>query len=346
MKYEKGWKRLKIPHPDLHTFPKVSIVVACRNEEKKIDGLIENLTSQTYPKQEYEIIIVDDFSTDNTQQILQKYNDRVKIFSSPRPGKKSAIAYGVENTVGELILTTDADCVVPEKWIESHVSMYLEKESYLQLGPVDFVANRLFHKVLTLEFYSLIGSAAGSAATGKPVLSNAANMAFSKKIYTDPKNSINTSIPSGDDVFLLQEIKKQYPDKIAFLKSHDCIVKTSPPKTFIDFFHQRVRWASKNKHYSDKDIISTGIIVFSINLLTFLSFTLLFVNLRFVVIYLFLITAKSIVDFRFLLKITTFFNKRYLLAYFPFIQILYAFYVVIIGLLSFFVKYHWKGRKY
>lgn len=345
-RYEKGWESLRFKNIDLHSFPKVSVVIACRNEEKTIGRLIEHLISQTYPREEYEIIIVDDFSTDDTLKILENHNDKVKILTSRKPGKKNAMAYGVENAYGEFILTTDADCIVPEKWIESHVSLYLEKKSFLQLGLVDFIANGTIHKILTLEFFSLIGSAAGSAAMGKPVLSNAANIAFSKRIYTELKTTINTTIPSGDDVFLLEEIKKRYPDKIAFLKAKECIVKTTPPQSLIEFFNQRIRWASKNKHYTDKDIISTGIIVLTLNLLTFISLIALFLDKKFAFTYLFLILFKSIVDFGFLIKIATFFNKKNLIYYLPFVQFFYPMYVVIIGLLSFFVKYKWKDRKY
>ena len=344
--YEKGWDNLRPTKPVFRSFPKVSVIVACRNEEKNVEQLIENLLSQTYPKKKCEIIFIDDFSSDHTLEILHAHIDKIKVLSSPVPGKKGAIGYGIEKASGELILTTDADCIAPQKWIESHVSLYLEKDTFLQLGLVDFISENLFHKILTLEFYSLIGSAAGSAAIGKPVLSNAANMAFSKKIYIELKNSINTTSPSGDDVFLLQEIKKRYPNKIAFLKSKECTVKTKPPQTLINFIAQRIRWASKNKHYTDKDIISTGITVFSINLLLFINLLSFLFNIRYAIVYAVLFLTKSVVDFRFLLKVAAFFDKKNLLKYFPFVQLIYPIYVVIIGFLSFFIKYKWKDRKY
>ncbi len=344
--YTKGWIKLPENPIDIKSYPLISVVIACRNEESSIENLVTGLLNQKYPQEKYEIIIIDDFSDDSTIAILNRYKDKITILSSHLPGKKNAISCGIEKASGELILTTDADCIVPDKWILSHAKLYEAKGSVLQLAPVDFLSKNKFQAILNLEFFSLIGSAAGSTAIGKPIMGNAANMSFSKKIYCELKEKLNTSIPSGDDVFLLQEAKKNYSEKIFFLKDKNCIVKTEPPQNLTAFFNQRIRWASKNKHYSDKDIISTGINVFILNFLILLSLVISLFNIFYFLSFIILFTAKSIADYSLLSRVSLFFNKKYLLRLFLPVQIIYPFYVVTIGFLSFFVKYSWKGRKF
>ncbi len=104
--------------------PFVSIIIAARNEEKKIGKCIKSLISQTYPENKFEIIITDDHSTDNTVAVInsfQKENIRIinladftqnKILNSY---KKKSIETALQFAKGELIVTTDADCIAPAK---------------------------------------------------------------------------------------------------------------------------------------------------------------------------------------------------------------------------------------
>lgn len=95
---------------------KVSIVIPAFNEEKLIARCLKSLCEQTMKREEYEIIVVNNNSTDKTEEIAKKYADKV-IFEK-RQGQLFARQTGFEAAESEIILRTDADCVVPKNWVK------------------------------------------------------------------------------------------------------------------------------------------------------------------------------------------------------------------------------------
>ncbi|MEI9943927.1 MAG: glycosyltransferase [Chitinophagaceae bacterium] len=92
---------------------KISVIIPARNEEENIGKLLNALNEQTYPKESFEIIVVDDHSEDGTTNIVSTF-PRVKLISLKDDNinsyKKKAIETGIAAATGELIVTTDADC--------------------------------------------------------------------------------------------------------------------------------------------------------------------------------------------------------------------------------------------
>lgn len=112
--------------------PRVTVVVAARNEEKTIETLLESLSYQDYPPDLLEITIVNDNSTDRTPIVVSEFIERrrqvsdirMRLIYNPFSGKKRAIRYGIEKASGELIVTTDADCTVGPGWVSAHAGVY------------------------------------------------------------------------------------------------------------------------------------------------------------------------------------------------------------------------------
>ncbi len=112
--------------------PRVTVVVAARNEERLITTLLDGLSRQDYPTDLLEIIIVNDNSTDRTPIVVSEFIESlrqhsaisIRLIFNPFPGKKRAIRYGIEKSSGELILTTDADCTVRPGWVSAHAAAY------------------------------------------------------------------------------------------------------------------------------------------------------------------------------------------------------------------------------
>ncbi len=103
-----------------NNFPNISVVVPVLNAERDINRCIKSLTNQNYPKDRYEIIIVDNGSVDNTMTILNRYYryyNNIKIIYEPNKGSYSARNTGTKNSKGEIIAFTDSDCIVSENWI-------------------------------------------------------------------------------------------------------------------------------------------------------------------------------------------------------------------------------------
>lgn len=319
---------------------KVSVLIAARNEEKNIEKLLESLKKQSFPKELFEVIIVNDHSTDNTDEIINDFINKnkeldVKLLKAEKKGKKHAISQALHTAINELVIVTDADCVLNDLWIESIVGFYQEEKCKMILAPVLLSpAENLFEKMQVLEHLSLIGSTAGSASIGFPVMCNGANMAYERKAALEvEKFRKDFDIPSGDDMFLLEQFVKCYGhNNVKFLLSKSAVVKTKTCKTIKDFFRQRRRWVSKTKSYTSWKVIVTALIVLFFNL----SIISLLVSAFFVPalwsIYILLTLLKFFIDFPLLKNITNFMNQGSLLKWVLPLEIIYPFYVVFTAL--------------
>lgn len=319
---------------------KVSVLIAAKNEEKNIEKLLESLYNQSFPKEYFEVLIVDDHSNDDTKNIINNFINNykeinIKLLDAEYEGKKYAISQALHTAVNELIIVTDADCVLNNLWIESIVSFYQEKKCKMILAPVLLSpAENFFEKMQVLEHLSLIGSTAGSAAIGFPVMCNGANMAYERKSALEvEKYRTDFNIPSGDDMFLLEQFVKNYGHKnVKFLLSKSAIVKTKTCKTIKEFFHQRRRWVSKTKSYTSWKVLLTAFIVLFFNL----SIISLFVSAFFIPalwsIYFLLTLLKFLIDYPLLKNITNFMNQGNLLKWTLPLEFVYPFYAVFTAL--------------
>ncbi|MEI8046553.1 MAG: glycosyltransferase [Bacteroidota bacterium] len=352
-----GWRKLKaFKSADILPVTKVSVIVAVRNEALNMGTLLDNLLHQDYSPHLYEIIIVDDHSTDQTSllvnEIIEQQTDtnRLKLITlgeSDGSGKKNAISQGIQASNGELIVITDADCTSGKQWISTLAAYYGRLEPQMILGPVRMTdGGSFFGKLQSLEFVSLISSAAGSCGSGFPLLANGANIAFTRKAFDSSGGfASNIHYPSGDDIFLLMSIKKKFgAGAIRFLRSDLAIVNTPAVKGLKPFIQQRLRWVSKSRGYTDPMLIGTSLVVFFTNvlLLTSAILAILFPGYRalFFVLYL----SKLAVDFPLMFSFSSFQQSRRLLWLFPIMEMLNAGYTFFIGIAGNFGKYEWKGR--
>jgi len=352
-----GWWRSK-EFKNTKPFPvvKISLVVAVRNESGNIDALLNSLYRQDYPPDLYEIIIVDDHSDDETTREVEEFISRqagtinlrlIHLSQNDGSGKKAAIDTGIKASTGELIVITDADCTAGRKWISTLAAFYKTNKPQMILGPVRMTDFRsFFGKLQSLEFMSLISSAAGSCGAGFPLLANGANMAFTRQAFENCEGFVgNTQYPSGDDMFLMMSIKKKFGSKaIRFLRSEDAIINTPATRGMKSFFQQRIRWVSKSRAYTDPMLIETSIIVFLANTLLVL---LAFSSIIFPGIYrLFLLfyLVKLFIDLPLMVSFSRFQRSTSLLWLFPLMELLNAVYTLIIGIIGNIGKYEWKGR--
>lgn len=348
-----GWIRPGIFTPyKINNFPFISVVIAFRNEEKNIVNLLNDLLLQDYPFDKFEIIMVNDHSDDGSCDTLEIFSSKnvcqIKVLTleDGNTGKKKAVDTGIKAAQGELIMATDADCRLPKSWISSFVSFYLSNNKpKMVLGLVDLSEEKNFFNLLqNLEFISLIGCGAGAAGIGRPIYCNAANIMFERKVYFEITDPLNVSIASGDDTFLLHQVKKKYPLQLKVLKSKNAIVTAKSALNLKDFINQRIRWSSKGRYYSDSDIIITAIVVTLTNIVLMIRMleSVIFFNTAFFYLFLMKITT----DWLMLAPVLNFFNKKKLNLYVPILSVIYPFYIVIIILASVFSDFTWKDRVY
>jgi poly-beta-1,6-N-acetyl-D-glucosamine synthase len=355
-----GWRKLKPLAAKIDSRPFLSVIVPMRNEQSHISMLLQDLNVQDYSKSSFEIIVIDDHSADESLQMAANCaisNIKIRSLPDSMSGKKAAIHYGIDTSRGELILTTDADCRVGTQWLSSMATYYSRYHPAMILAPVapiqvpsdekeTFSAhNEHWKGAFYLELFSLLGSTAGSAAVGHPVMCNGANLAFPRTVYPDIEDLYkNQYVKSGDDIFVMLELKKRYPGRIHYFKSKEATVYTAISSNLSDFLNQRGRWASKSKYYRDPSIIITALVVLGINFLLTLCLVLgiIYHDLS---CFLLLLLLKSAIDFPFLYSVTSFFERKKLMWWFPFVQSLYFLYVCITVGVAVIVPLGWKGRR-
>ncbi len=349
--YSRGWCKLtEHDSTDVDDFLFISVVVALRNEEKNLPALLNSLKIQDYPQTHFEIILVNDHSTDGSENVIEKYlNEAENLIYIHLPykqaGKKSALNRGVDKASGELILFTDADCVVSSQWISSYVSYYQQHSVKMIIGPVFLNQTSFFTGMQALDFIALIASGAGAAGIHRPVMCNGANLAVEKAAFISHFNQQGKNHASGDDIFLLSSMKKESVKQVGFIKSTKNKVFTVAQNTLKDFFQQRLRWASKAGAYSDLQMVYTGLLVFCVNMaiiamLIFAVFSKFFLGL-----FILLVTLKLIADYMLLQVFSAYYKQKKILVYFYPLFIVYPFYIFFIALFSIFHKVTWKGRK-
>lgn len=343
----------------------ISVIIPARNEAAGIALCLNSLLQQSYPTHLFEVLVVDDFSEDDTAAVVNSYaRSNIKLLSLSnfiRPGetqsyKKKAIEIAIQQATGTLIVTTDADCVVPSNWLRSIAAFYEEQKPALIAMPVVIKPARDFIGVFqSLDFMTLQGITAASVQKKFHSMCNGANLAYTKEAF----NAVNgfkgiDNIASGDDMLLMHKIYKQWPDKVLFLKSAEVIVQTAPVHSVAAFFNQRIRWASKADKYDDKRIFFVLLLVYLLNVLLLampvlallshtplsaLGFQLSAFNSWF-----FLLLLKTTVELFFLLPVARFFSMQHLLWWFPLMQPFHIIYTVIAGWLGKFGSYKWKDR--
>ncbi|TVQ87797.1 MAG: glycosyltransferase [Bacteroidetes bacterium] len=349
-----GWfRKVKNENKDLVNIPFLSVIVAFRNEEANLGNLISHLKAQDYPSNKHEIIFSDDFSQDSSIEIIEKeiqgseYFRLIKPGNGDKPGKKAALLRAMNMTRGEIIITTDADCFMGKHWLQTIAREFQNNEIKLILGPVDIIANEtVFSHFQSLEFMSLTGSAAGSAKIGKPVLANAANLAFRKNAFEEIKSKIDgVHLSSGDDIFLLHAIKKEFPKGVKFLMKKEAVVYTHPLKSIGEFYRQRMRWSAKATSFKDLFTLITGAVVAGLNIFLVAGFFMAFFFPAITQPLLLIWIAKVLIDLPLITGVAIFLKKVRLLGLYIPLQLIYPFYVSSTLLLAALIKSSWKNRK-
>jgi cellulose synthase/poly-beta-1,6-N-acetylglucosamine synthase-like glycosyltransferase len=318
----------------------VSVIVACRNEERNLPLLLNDISSQDYNPELFEVLIVDDNSTDGTLNLATGFKGirNLKVLGNTGSGKKQAVRTGVAASTGNLIITTDADCRMGKSWISTIAGFYSEKTPGLIICPVRLEAGKgFFQGFQELEYLSLQGITAGTAVSGNPVMCNGANMAFTKEVYDRNSGNLHDEIPSGDDVFLLHSLKREPENKIHWLESQEAMVRTNSQKTIGSFIKQRIRWISKAGAYKDRFTRLLAIVTFVTILLQWFLVTAGIFDPVFFLVLLAAFILKSIPDYLILQNTTGRYGKKSLMQLFIPSQILYPVYVMAV-FISYLIK--------
>jgi cellulose synthase/poly-beta-1,6-N-acetylglucosamine synthase-like glycosyltransferase len=349
----------KVPAPGMPSPPltaTVSVIIPVRNEAHNIQALLADLDQQSYDKSLFEVLVVDDGSTDHTVRILKHVQNTlsysltiIELPSSTKvqSPKKQALEKAIHIASGTYILTTDGDCRVGADWIKSFAASFESTKAKLLSGPVTFINEKGPADYLqTVEFSSLIGSGASAIAAGQPSLCNGANLAYEKQVFIDVGGFAgNEHLASGDDEFLMHKVAERYPGQIYFIKDRRAIVRTTPHSRWIDFYRQRKRWASKWKHYKNPANTALAVYIFMSNAALIIALLGGFTGAIAWEDVGLLLLIKWVPEWFFIGSVLSFLKKSRSIPYILIVQLLYPFYVTLFGLVVQQPTYEWKGRK-
>lgn len=348
--YRSGWNELEIFSPERHDPAiRISVIIAARNEEDNIGKLLQSIGSQTYPKHLLEVIVVDDHSDDNTGTIACSFSF-VKLltlqFDNINSYKKKAIETGIGAASGDLVVITDADCIVQPGWLRT-IAGFKEKTKAAFIAAPVVIENKatLLQTFQALDFMVLQGITAASVQKRIHNMCNGANLAYERKAFFEVNGFSGIDhLASGDDMLLMQKISQRYPGHISYLLSKEAIVTTRPAKTWKEFFNQRIRWASKATNYNDIKIFSALFLVYFFNCALLALLVAGFWKPWLWTGFLGILLGKITVELIFIYPVARFYNKESLLKFFPLYQPLHIVYTVIAGWLGTFGSFEWKGR--
>ena len=360
--YWVGWRRLPVWQIPVGFIPSttVSVVIPARNEARHIAVCLDSILANMYPNHLMEVLVVDDFSADNTGECVleiaarQEINIRLlrlsDISGSPDAsptGKKRAIETAVAQAHGELIVATDADCRVPSDWLLFLTSAYEYARPKAICGPV------LVHpQHRMLQYFEALDVAGMMGITGAGIhqkwqhLGNGAHLAYSKAAFEAVGGFTgNTDKASGDDLFLLQKIAQRWPEDIFFLKNAGAAVITAAQPDLSSFIRQRLRWGTKNKALPESAVKSVLAVVFLFCCSILLNASLAFFYPVLGTVALCQLAVKAGSDYLLLREVCVCFKRRAWMHWFWPSFFLHILYIAGIGMASLFVrKYTWKGR--
>ncbi len=328
---------------------KVSIIIAARNEEANIVKCLSSIQKNNYPKDLIEIIVVDDQSDDQTTTIIEEQFPQVILLNAIQSqGKKAAIRLASDHAKGELLLFTDADCIVPTTWIEAIVSNYDADTVSFIAAPVQIdLEDTIISRFQYLDVAATMAVTANGIHRNSYYSANGANMAVNKKEFIELyKVRQDEGIASGDDMFTIQYLAKKDPSKITFVRSMNATVTTKGESSLSALISQRKRWAGKSRHYPEKNIVLVQGYVFLLVAIILGNVILgLMTDGLGVFTAVMMMFIKVTMDYLFLSHLCQHYGKQKATKKYLISAASYNVYILLAGFVAIIpIQYSWKGR--
>jgi cellulose synthase/poly-beta-1,6-N-acetylglucosamine synthase-like glycosyltransferase len=320
--------------PQLH----VLVIVAARNEAARITPCLQSLAQQNYPNELITRVVVNDHSTDRTADIIAGYQKQgISLLQLPagHQGKKAAITYGIaQYPHADVVMTTDADCQLPQSWITDMARpFHREHDILMAAGPVIFApAHTMLEKFQRLDFAGMMLLTCAGITGRFQWIANGANLSYRRTAFVAVGGYQGVDhVAGGDDILLMQKIASRQPQQVCFVKTSQAVI-TQPEPTIARFVRQRVRWGAKNKHFPTHTATALlgAVWIFCVALLATTVWACLQTTWLVPVALAWLI--KTSADYILLRTATRFFRQP--LSFYLLMQPLHVLYIAVLGLLS------------
>ena len=339
------WKRKPVNNTAYR--PTVSIIVAARNEETRIGACISSLLSLSYPRHLLEVIIVDDHSTDRTSEVVQKHlaGDRTfRLVQAGEPagalrGKVNALVAGIEQASGEILLFTDADCVVPAGWVENTVQYYADEDVAIVAGFITLGGDGWLDAIQALDWLALLSAASATAALRFPVTAVGNNLSIRRSAYNRIGGYRNIPFSVTEDFALVKAVTTSRAGSVVLPLDPGTAIRTLPCSTISGLLAQRRRWFVGGRGMPAARVLAfAGIYLFHLALVAG-------VWLLDPLLWSALVMTKLVADYLFVLPSLLVLHRPRLVRYWIHFQIYQALYILLLPLLALFSpRILWKDR--
>lgn len=346
--------KMSISEPSSTTkFTKFSVLIPFRNEAAYLPGLLQSIAEMDYPTAAFEVLLVNDHSTDLSNkeltQLCDQFDFRIRLLHLSEVNlstKKQAVYYGVQNASGDYILTTDGDCILPSGLLKTHHAQILSDRPDLIAGAVTFPKGETW--LSKFQYYDFMAVQAISMAylvKEKPIACNAAHMCFMRSTFMELKPfDDNLHIASGDDIFLLEKFRENKL-KIQFLKRSQ-LVLTASQESLLGLINQRKRWLMKSKYVKNLTAKRVGFFLFIGNFNLILGLVFLFFSVEVDVFFSLYFLLKLIIDYFLLTQFSKKFNLGLCAREILIFYLIYPLSLFIFSFVFFYPSFKWKSRQF
>ncbi|MEL6670157.1 MAG: glycosyltransferase [Bacteroidota bacterium] len=336
-------------------WPTVDVVVPARNEARNLPLLLQDLQKLNYPSSSLQIVVVDDFSEDDTLAVARRFDgitvlqlsDRMTDPEAVIAHKKAALTYAIENSQAEVIVTTDADCRWPTNGLKALLANW--QEGQFRSGSVLIETDKGFlYGFQSLDMMSYMFLTAAYAVRRRPILANGANLAIGRQLFNriDGYTGVD-HIASGDDVLLLHKLNSLgFAGRVRFMADSHAVVETKAAPSWSAFWQQRLRWAGKTGHYKNAGLVWAQGIAFAASSAIIFGLLLSIFDERLLTITVLAWMLKAGCDGIILRVLCAHFDRKEDFRWYLPSALLYPFYLLAIGVAALLgVKATWKGRR-
>ncbi|WP_168026821.1 glycosyltransferase [Ignavibacterium album] len=337
-----GLKRAFQQTPGTTTsFQNISIIIPFKNEQENIPDLLNALKRLDYPSDKYEVIFVDDNSSDDSTKFLNQNlmdNYKVVLASDKKyPGKKGVIDEGIQNALFDIIAITDADCEPESHWLKS-ISEKISDRNDIVFGYSPFKEEKtLINKISSFENFRNFILYFSSVGLGIPYSATSRSIAFRKNIYMKLNGYSNTleTLSGDDDLFIREAVKQKL--KIATFRYGNDLVYSKASKSFRDYFKRKSRHLKTSHHYLLKHQILLAL-WHSVNI--FSLYSIVFISLS--EWFLLSSVVKMVLDLTIVQKVKSKLSHNFKCYEVIFLQPVYETFLIINFINSIFRKDKWK----
>ncbi|MBT3275777.1 MAG: glycosyltransferase [Spirochaetales bacterium] len=227
-----------------------TIFVPARNEEALLGRLLASINAQT--DQNFHVTLVNDRSTDSTGKIMNDFAEArpgkvtvVTLTEEPALGnpKLNALVEGMKTITTDLVFSTDADCIVPPKWVEKLKLCFSRDDIGLLLGPIETRKTSAFLSVFhAFDHIFKYSYTAGCAGIGIPTGGFGNNLAVRRSVLEEIGGLSSIDITPTEDAALVSRIRANTNWKARALFSRDVTVITEAQKSWKALTQQEIRW--------------------------------------------------------------------------------------------------------